>query len=121
MTENTATATATAKGSEAPAKLTPAEVKANTYANGIRKAREARGYSRIEAAKALGISTTAYWNLEYSSTIPANHKAKTVAQFKAALTALPLTGNAAKKAEKAAAAKKAGKATPAKAEGSDLL
>lgn len=44
-----------------------AVAKEASYANGFRKAREDKGYGRVAAADALGITTSALWKLEHEA------------------------------------------------------
>lgn len=55
---------AAAKTAEAEKAPTNKITKEDTYANGVRAAREAKGYSRIGMAAALDISVGEYWKAE---------------------------------------------------------
>jgi len=96
MTTNTRTrkATTAAKAAsapepKAPAKKTPEQSAADKelmYANGLRAARELKGYGRVQVAAALGITTSAWWNLEF------NGKGDEVTKTLAKVQALPQAG-----------------------------
>ena len=103
-------ATATKAETKVPAnKIT----KEDTYANGLRKAREDKGYSRISLAEALGLATGTSWNDEVHA------EGKELAAKLKAIRALPEAEKpvrvAKPKAEKAPAAKAGAKVTAKKA------
>lgn len=80
----------------------------STYANGIRAAREAKGYTRGSVTEALGLTANAYWNVEVSE------DPKVVKEYLAKIKALP-DAPVKERAKKAASEKKATTSTKAKA------
>jgi len=99
-----------------------AAAKDATYANGLRKAREEKGYGRVQIAKALEITTSAWWKLETTA------EGKELKDTLAAIKALPTAVKPAreKKAATKAPAKKAAAKATAKpkakpAEATDLI
>lgn len=86
------------------------EAKAASYANGLRKAREDKGYGRVAVAEALDITPGAWWKLEHEA------EGKELKEVLASIKALPAAAKPErKKAEpkaKAATATTKAKAKP---------
>lgn len=95
-----------------------------SYANGFRKVREDKGYSRVAAADALGITPGALWKIEHQA--EGKELAAAIKELKA-LPQAPKVERAKKEkpaaAEKATTAKKAPakKATAKPAAATDLI